>query len=189
MQSSRQKIVQAAIALGADLGLEHAATAKIARQAQVATGTLFHHFKSKKDLVEEAYLTVQEEFAWQLVGLFDYPKKDVGKRIRKCFRTAVDYWLSHPHQFSFYCQVVESHYYSQELGSKTGYLFSRIEAGLELGIAQGVLRKGDPHLFRHWLFSTARSTAALINSTEKEAEKMGHRKEGQTFFWNGIRAQ
>ncbi|MGL5975525.1 MAG: TetR/AcrR family transcriptional regulator, partial [Aeromonas sobria] len=47
MTDKRRQILDAALALCAEDGLQGAATARIAKAAGVANGTLFHHFPSK----------------------------------------------------------------------------------------------------------------------------------------------
>ena len=52
MTDKRRQILDAALALCAEDGLQGAATARIARAAGVANGTLFHHFPSKELLIQ-----------------------------------------------------------------------------------------------------------------------------------------
>ena len=48
--TKKEKIFQAALRLFVKNGIDKTPTAKIASEAGVATGTLFHHFKNKEEL-------------------------------------------------------------------------------------------------------------------------------------------
>lgn len=48
MTDKRQAILETALRLFVDQGFHGTSTASIAKQAGVATGTLFHHFPTKK---------------------------------------------------------------------------------------------------------------------------------------------
>lgn len=53
--TKREKILQTAMNLFIEKGVQSTSTASIAKKAGVATGTLFHHFKTKEELVHELY--------------------------------------------------------------------------------------------------------------------------------------
>lgn len=55
----RRQILDAALALCAEDGLQGAATARIAKAAGVANGTLFHHFPSKEVLIQSLYQDIK----------------------------------------------------------------------------------------------------------------------------------
>jgi AcrR family transcriptional regulator len=60
MQSKSEQIVEAAIALLAREGLG-VPTARIAREAGVANGTLFNTFPTKQDLIDRIYVALKQE--------------------------------------------------------------------------------------------------------------------------------
>ena len=59
MTDKRRQILDAALALCAEDGLQGAATARIAKAAGVANGTLFHHFPSKEVLIQSLYQDIK----------------------------------------------------------------------------------------------------------------------------------
>ena len=50
MLSTKDKIFQSALDLFASQGIQATSTAQISKKAEVASGTLFVHFKSKQEL-------------------------------------------------------------------------------------------------------------------------------------------
>jgi len=59
----KQAILDTALTLFVSQGFYATSTASIAKQAGVATGTLFHHFPSKDELMNHLFLTIKQEFA------------------------------------------------------------------------------------------------------------------------------
>ncbi len=60
MTDKRRQILDAALALCAEDGLQGAATARIAKAAGVANGTLFHHFPRKEALILQLYQDIKQ---------------------------------------------------------------------------------------------------------------------------------
>ena len=56
MTNKRDQILDAALLLFTQQGLDKTATATIAKQAGVANGTLFHHFGNKESLIDAVYI-------------------------------------------------------------------------------------------------------------------------------------
>ncbi|MEZ4579078.1 MAG: helix-turn-helix domain-containing protein [Desulfobacterales bacterium] len=56
IMSKKKKYLKPALLLFVENGIDKTPTSKIASEAGVATGTLFHHFKNKEDLVNSLYL-------------------------------------------------------------------------------------------------------------------------------------
>lgn len=61
IQTTKEKLLRAALTIGAREGLAAATTAAIAEAAGVAEGTLYRHFASKDDLLIEAYRRLKAE--------------------------------------------------------------------------------------------------------------------------------
>ncbi len=187
MPSSVSKIIWSTIAISNELGLEKAATTKIAKHAKVATGTLFHHFHNKKAILEATYLSIQEDFVWQLIGVFDYPKKDIEKRLKQAVKISIDYWVIHSASYRFTNQMYHSSYFGNDLQEKVDHLYLRIESGFKFGVKKGILRKQNADLLLHMMVHTAFVSAGLILETEDERKQKLIRKEGRTFIWNGMK--
>ena len=73
-RSKRELILDAALEMFVNNGFENSPTSKIAKEAGVATGTLFHYFKTKEDLINELYLETKKNMVYAL-------KKDLSKAV------------------------------------------------------------------------------------------------------------
>jgi len=108
----RTEILQAALKLFVEQGFHGTATSKIAQTAGVANGTLFHHFKTKDELIIRLYLDIKKQ-------LLDFSEKHAqgGKNTKeklKAHYIYTLYWaLDHPLEFHFMQQVSLSPFVSQ----------------------------------------------------------------------------
>lgn len=66
--TKKQSILNTALALFVEQGFYSTSTAQIAKQAGVATGTLFHHFKSKDELMNQLFLSIKQHFATNILN-------------------------------------------------------------------------------------------------------------------------
>ncbi len=187
MQSKVERLIHATIALTDNYGLVGASTAKIAKRAKVATGTLFHHFPSKDQLIAASYLTVQKDYAWNVVGIFDYPKHHLDKRLIKYCKVSIDYWSRHAASLSFTLQVYGSQFYTPALKLEVEQLHQHFLSALAVGIKNKMLSSIDPSISYQLIFNTIIQTAHLILNEESETKRKRIRKMGVNFLWNAIR--
>ena len=107
----RELIIQTAIELFTENGFDNTSTASITKKAKVATGTLFHYFKNKKELISEAYLETKREFFAEL-------KKNIleddssENTIKKIFTDTILWGVSNPQKIKFLLQFSSSPYIS-----------------------------------------------------------------------------
>lgn len=67
MTEKRRRILEAAVELFAEKGFDGVSTSEIAQQAGVAEGTIFRHFKTKKDLLYALVAPLLIKFASPLI--------------------------------------------------------------------------------------------------------------------------
>lgn len=77
----RLRLLQATAEIAAQSGLEAVTTAEVAKRAGVTSGGLFHHFASKKDLIDELLNSFMDSFEAHLEQLI---KQDPDPRGRFC---------------------------------------------------------------------------------------------------------
>ena len=60
LKEKKQTILDASLKFFVENGFHGTSTAEIAKTAGVATGTLFHYFKTKEELINRLYLHTKE---------------------------------------------------------------------------------------------------------------------------------
>jgi AcrR family transcriptional regulator len=63
IQDKRKDLLVAALKLFAEYGFHGTPTSKIAKEAGVANGTLFHYYKTKEDLIVSLYIDIKTRMA------------------------------------------------------------------------------------------------------------------------------
>ena len=98
-----KKILQAALNLFIERGFHDTPTSLIAKKADVATGTLFHYFKSKEDLINELYLDAKNSLFQELIKEIGEETPDEEK-LELLWMNLVKCGLKSPREFKFYQQ-------------------------------------------------------------------------------------
>ena len=108
--NKEEAILNTAITLFNKNGFHGTTTAQVAKEAGVANGTLFQYFKSKENLVLQAYLSIKEELHEYLL---EHPNKpgDTLTTIKSLVKTSLGWALKHHEKFDFLQQFHSSPYY------------------------------------------------------------------------------
>ncbi|NMH64901.1 TetR/AcrR family transcriptional regulator [Shewanella salipaludis] len=117
----RQAILDSALSLFVEQGFHASSTASIARNAGVATGTLFHHFPSKDALLECLFLEIKQEFADAILAGYrsgtgpsgiPQTEESQGMSLQRAanllWQSAIDWGLQHPQKQAFFQQYAMS---------------------------------------------------------------------------------
>ena len=160
----RARILEAALELFTEHGFKGTSTAAIAQQAGVATGTLFHHFKTKEELINELYKETKLSLVHSLAAEVE-KAQGVRDKIQSMWMFFVDWALTHEDKYRFFKHCEASPYIGEDLreecAAKFTFLFDlfgqAVEAGvvknlpgpllfaLTTGMAEGFIR----HLMQH----------------------------------------
>ena len=67
IEDKRKAVMEAALKLFTERGFHGTSTAQISKEAGVATGTLFHYFPTKEDLINNLYFEVKGDLSRAMV--------------------------------------------------------------------------------------------------------------------------
>jgi len=99
--TKRDRILAVALQLFVEQGFRGTSTSQIAREAEVATGTLFHHFKNKEELIRELYLGAKFGLADQLERELA-AAQDSRQQLRSLWFAFVNWAFSHEAEYRFF---------------------------------------------------------------------------------------
>lgn len=105
----RQALKDTAIRLFVEVGFQQASTARVSREAGVATGTLFTYFDSKDDLINTVYSESKTEMIRSVVHGLD-PKEAPQKTLKAIWKLGVKWAIENPNQYR-YIQLYEASAY------------------------------------------------------------------------------
>lgn len=131
---TKDKIIKIAIKLFVKQGFENTPTSQISKEAGVATGTLFHHFKTKGELVNEAYLQVKTNM---IVAMKVDEKLSVREKLRKSWTSTIQYGLKNKTEIAFMMLFSGSSYITEKSQNKGKAIFKPFKDIFKQGLRDG----------------------------------------------------
>ena len=180
-EDKRQAILLAATRLFAEEGL-NAPTARIAKLAGVAEGSLFTYFASKDELLNQLYLELKR----QLRSAMDPAPARAGLRaqLRQAWLTYVAWGVAHPRERQVLAQLGLSDRVLEATRTEGVQAFCEVSRLLEAGMAKGVLRDQPPAFVGALMAAMADTTMDFIQRDPGAAERT--REAGFSAFWNAV---
>ena len=132
-QDKRDLLVKTAIKLFAQNGFDNTSTASISKTSKVATGTLFHYFKNKEDLIISAYAETKQEL-FEIIASNISEKDSLETIIKKTYKHCILWGLDNPNETKFIFQVKTSPYNvlaKKKVEDQTKYFHEMIQHGIK----------------------------------------------------------
>ncbi len=158
--TKKEAILEAALALFAEKGVDAATTREIAERAGTSEGNLYRHFDGKDDLARTLFETTARRFADVLETEArdeDDPRARLDTLIRGVFTFAED----HPAAFSFLLASHPSHIPKDRDLRLGPYPMRLFVETIVRGVAQGAFRPVDPVLATGWIVAMAQRAVLL----------------------------
>lgn len=181
-EDKRIAILAAATEVIAEQGLA-APTARIAKLAGVAEGTLFNYFENKDALINALYLALKAEL--REVMMTTYPKHaSARKRAQYVWNKFVDWGVADPQKRRAMAQLSVSDRLTDHTRHTGMQAFADVHGLLDESMASGTLRDHPPAFVAAILAALAETTMDFIAREPADAER--YRNAGFDAFWNAI---
>ncbi|MFL0353725.1 TetR/AcrR family transcriptional regulator [Xanthomarina sp. GH4-25] len=102
-----EQILNAALQLIIEKGLERTPMSKIAERANVGMGTVYRYFKDKEDIINGIYIKIKVEEA-ELVFVNNGHNPDIKETFMDYYGRMIDYFTTNPLKFNFISQYAFS---------------------------------------------------------------------------------
>jgi AcrR family transcriptional regulator len=166
-------------------GFYGTATARIAKEAGVSNGILFHYFPTKEILIKALYNDVKDR-------IFDYSLGQVykGATLKESIYTlwlaAVEWYVEHPEEFYFMRQYETSPYYSAETETEHRHTQLTLEL-MDKGLEQGVFKMFPAHLLFHVMMKLVHNAVEYIRLYDELLEDFEFRNRLFDLTWDALR--
>jgi AcrR family transcriptional regulator len=181
-EDKRNAILAAAVTVIGEQGVS-APTARIAKLAGVAEGTLFTYFSSKDELFNQLYLELKGEL--RDVMLAGYPASEsLRQRAHYVWQKYVDWGVAHPDKRKAMGQLGMSGRVTEQNKVAGMQAFADINTMIMESIANGLLRSHPPAFVSALMGSLAETTMDFMASHPDQAEQ--YSATGFEAFWNVI---
>jgi AcrR family transcriptional regulator len=183
--TKRNKLMITARRLFAENGFYGTATARIAKEAEVSNGLLFHYFPTKDVLIHAMYHDLKDRmFKYSVEQI--YKGATLKESIYTLWLAAVEWYLENPEDFLFMQQYENSPFYSEELERSHRY----VQMGLELidkGLSDGVLKKMPPMLHYKVIGGHVETSVRFLRLYTEHQEDFEFRNRLFEMVWDTIR--
>jgi AcrR family transcriptional regulator len=181
-EQKREAILTSAAELVATMGTG-APTAKIAKGAGLAEGTLFTYFASKDELLNQLYLELKAELSDAM--LESYPANgSVRERSRHVWDRFIDWGAAHPIKRNAMRQLSVSERITEDSKRRVGAAFRDVNTMLEQSLADGLLKDQPPAFIGAILEALAETTLEFIARDPQKREQ--YKQAGLQVFLNII---
>lgn len=130
----RGKLLQTALELFVSQGFNDTPTSKIAKEAGIATGTLFYFFPTKDELIISLYLDLKRQAAESIHAALS-EVKSTKEVIKTYYEESLKWSLRNPNEFSFLAQFSNSPYLKKigadEISVQIGPVLQLFSAAIE----------------------------------------------------------
>ncbi len=182
------QILEAALKLIARIGLAGLKMSDLAKEAHVATGTLYIYFKDKEELIRKLYLYLLRKSSDEVIK--DIPDHEpLKKRVNRiCYNFLINNIL-HPENGAFFEQYFRSPFFHEienVLEEENLILAPFYELMIE-GQGQGIIKDAEPELMVTLICGMLEGVAKVAFYSQKSISET----EWETIFsvlWDGIRS-
>jgi AcrR family transcriptional regulator len=176
----RNAILAAATKIIADQGLS-APTAKIARAAGVADGSLFTYFPDKDDLLNQLYLELKADLRKKMASSNPAPRS-LKEQAHQVWNSYIDWGLSFPLKRKAMTQLTVSDRITQKTRLAGTEGFDESSSVMKQVAVRGCLQDRPSAFTSSIMVSLAETTMDFISRYPKEARR--YREAGFEAFWN-----
>ncbi len=184
MNEKEQKILDNALPLFVEKGFHGTTTAEIAKTAGVATGTLFHYFKTKEELIDHLYIYTKESILEEVQEDYDQTKT-FKENVKSLWLKFVCLGIKNPYKFSFIMSFHCSPYITSFTKNRIEDKFIELLEVYKKGFEEGKIKEMYDELLMDYFWGNIINT---ITHFEKNPEKMKQKNIDLSFdlFWDGI---
>jgi len=167
--NKEREILAAALKLFVAYGFHGTPTSKIAREAGVANGTLFHYFKTKEDLIVALYNHTKEQLNGYLLTKQD-ESDSLESRMKSLYAASLEWGFEHKQEFYFIQQFHFSPHLAK-VSEEDKEKQSRLHTGLmKQAMEKKVFKSLPPSLIGSILGSHVYATHQYLDSADLKTE-------------------
>jgi AcrR family transcriptional regulator len=181
--SKEEQIFEAILRLVEQVGLAGVSMEAVAKQAKIATGTLYIYFKSKEELLNKLYVTVKLKFSGTVSeGLEeDKPFKAL---FNKMCTDYLNYFLKYYPETIFMQQFANSPYFTEDTRLATKDAIKPLSKLLQRGKTEMLLKDIDPGFMVSLLHGAIGNLAGYIR---RQPTQKSYTEQVWTVCWDALK--
>jgi AcrR family transcriptional regulator len=144
--SKKDDILNTALELFIKNGIENTPTSLISKEAGVATGTLFHHFKTKEDLIKALYIHLKQDFL-NSMHVDIQSTSSIKDKIELIWFEFTKWGIANAEKFQFLQMAGTSKYIEESTREQVEALFEDVKKVITAGYERKVFQIQPHELF------------------------------------------
>lgn len=125
VDDKREAILDATLKLVTEHGFHGAAMSKVAKEAGVSAGIIYHYFENKDQLLVELYREIKKRSAASHLSGFD-SNQPLRAQMRHLWSVMLRYFIEHPQETAYVNQFYNSPYSSPEISEAAAKCYGPI---------------------------------------------------------------
>jgi AcrR family transcriptional regulator len=166
----RQNILNAARKLVINTGFTSLRMAEVAQKAGVATGTLYTYYKSKEDLINDAYITTKKEVI-ELLSNTKLIDKTTYLTLKNIWMAYFYYCHKNPDKMLFVEQFIYSGYIDEAIIEKVDEGLAEVFKHVEKGQNEGIIKNVPIELLQAQIQAPIHDIIKLIHKKQLKLDK------------------
>jgi len=162
----KQRIILTMLELVVEQGVHATPMSQVAKEANVAVGTIYHYFENKNQIIEEIYSMICKDFG--IVLMANLPENDFKKQYEAMWMNLYNYFIGNPLAFKFMEFVGVPPIINKEIRLANIIHFENIKDLMLSGIISKNLRDVNLRLIMQMSFGSVVSAARLKFKEELE---------------------
>lgn len=160
-------IFKATLQLITKHGFHGTPMSKVAKEADVAAGTIYHYFDGKEDLINQLYAELKQQMGTALMENVE-TNGSTKQQFFSFWLNLFNYFYHHADEFRFLEQYANSPYISQSVREENSRYYQPVIDFLARGIERGELRDINLDLLVSLVYGSIVSTVKLALSDDFE---------------------
>jgi AcrR family transcriptional regulator len=183
----KERIYKAALKLFIQMGFDKTPTGLISREAGVATGTLFHYFRTKEDLINGLYLRCKDFMLSTMTRGIDTEKTYRGK-LHRVYINTLEWGTEHADEFLFFSQFSTSPHIHEMTKEEGRTRFSGMFDLIREGIEREVLKRADTEYILTIIAGIINAQIIYLIAHRHLSCDPAFLEESFSFLWDSIKA-
>ncbi len=179
----KERILETTTKIIAEEGIYGSPMSQIAKKADVAVGTIYHHFESKEQIINEIYLNIKKNFG-AVIAESKAKKLGFREEFDSVWMGFYNYFVAHPIQFKFVEQIEHSPIITDEINEECEKYLLPVFEFYQKGINDGVLMDMDLMLMGSLTYDNIMTMVRLNLKGDIVTDKT--LKQAVDFSWRGI---
>ncbi|WP_292946863.1 TetR/AcrR family transcriptional regulator [Olleya sp. UBA1516] len=165
----KQRIIITMLELVVKQGVHATPMSQVAKEANVAVGTIYHYFENKNEVIQELYMMIVQDYG--VVLMANLPEGDFKAQFETMWSNLYNYFVGNPLAFQFVEYVAAPPIISKEIVNQSVPYIANIRDFFLKGIEEKHVRNVPVRLILQMAFGTVISAVRLKSNEELEMTK------------------